>query len=254
MLRLTSVIAVGLLSAGMSPTFADQWDKKTVITLTETVLVPHATLTPGKYVIKLVSSDSNRHIVQIFNEREDQVITTILAIPNYRLQPTGDSVFSAWETPAGNPRALRAWFYPGDNFGQEFAYPKGLSAQIARQTQTPVPTATGETVAELKAAPVTKVEPTGEEKAVVAEVKRPEPEPVVAEPATKWAEPEPPAPKAEPTPAPAPAPTPEPTPAPAPAAMPATASPYAFYGLSGLIALGAGLAMRAATSRNRRVS
>ena len=34
---------------------------------------------------------------------EKTVITTILAIPNYRLQPTGKSVFQFWETPAGEP-------------------------------------------------------------------------------------------------------------------------------------------------------
>ena len=39
--------------------------------------------------MKLADSQSNRHIVQIFNEREDQLQTTVLAIPNYRLQPTG---------------------------------------------------------------------------------------------------------------------------------------------------------------------
>ena len=38
---------------------------------------------------------------------------------------TGKSVFAFWEVPAGQPKALRAWFYPGEEFGQEFAYPKG---------------------------------------------------------------------------------------------------------------------------------
>jgi hypothetical protein len=33
----------------------------------------------------------------------------ILAIPNYRLKPTGASTFQFWETPAGQPRAMRAW-------------------------------------------------------------------------------------------------------------------------------------------------
>jgi hypothetical protein len=59
------------------------------------------------------------------------LFTTILAIPNYRLQPTGKTVFTFWETPPGQPKALRAWFYPGDNFGQEFAYPKSAAVQIA---------------------------------------------------------------------------------------------------------------------------
>ena len=246
MLRTTCVLAVGLLAAGYCA-YADQWDKKTVITLTETVQAPGAVLTPGKYVIKLVSSESNRHIVQITNERGDQVYTTILAIPNYRLEPTGNSAFSFWETPTGNPRALRAWFYPGDNFGQEFAYPKGLSAKIAETAHAPVPTVAAETVAEMKTAPVTIVEPTGEEKQLAIEIRKPEPEPVAAaEPAARWTEPEPPA-----TPAPAPAApvAPEPAPAPEPAALPATASPYAFYGMTGLLAMSAGLALRALARR-----
>ena len=244
MLRTTCVLAVGLLAASFCA-YADQWDKKTVITLTETVQAPGTILTHGKYVMKLVSSESNRHIVQITNERGDQVITTILAIPNYRLEPTGDSAFSFWETPAGNPRALRAWFYPGDNFGQEFAYPKGLSTKIAETAHAPVPTVAAETAAEMKTAPVTIVEPTGEEKALAIEIRKPEPEPAAAEPAARWTEPEP-----APTPAPAPAPvaaTPEP--APAPTALPATASPYAFYGMTGLLAMGAGLAVRALARR-----
>src|SRR5258708_24527717 len=85
----------------------------------------------GTYVFKLADSLSDRHIVQIFNADETQIIATILAIPNYRLKPTGKSDFRFWETPAGNPRAMRAWFYPGDNFGQEFAYPKMTSIEIA---------------------------------------------------------------------------------------------------------------------------
>ena len=113
---------------------ADQWNKRTILTVNEPIQVPGKVLQPGKYVMKLMDSPSNRHIVQIFNEREDQLQTTILAIPNYRLQPTGNTEFQWWETPAGQPRAMRAWFYPGDNFGQEFAYPKTEAVAIAAAT------------------------------------------------------------------------------------------------------------------------
>src|SRR6266404_9559437 len=130
-----------LLGASLAPSLhADQWNKKTVLTVNETIQLPHAVLQPGTYVFKLADSLSDRHIVQIFNADESQIIATILAIPNYRLKPTGKSVFGFWETPAGNPRAMRAWFYPGDNFGQEFAYPKMKSIEIAKRTNTPVPT------------------------------------------------------------------------------------------------------------------
>src|SRR5262249_23540157 len=94
-------------------------------------------LEPGTYVFKLANSSSDRHIVQIFNADQNHLISTIMAIPNYRLQPTGNSRFMFWETPAGSARALRAWFYPGDNFGQEFRYPKHLR-EIAAVTRTEV--------------------------------------------------------------------------------------------------------------------
>ncbi len=97
--------------------------------MNEPIQVPNKVLPPGTYVMKLLDSPSDRHIVQIFNADENHLFTTILAIPNYRIQPTGKTVFTFWETPPGQPKALRAWFYPGDNFGQEFAYPK--SAAVA---------------------------------------------------------------------------------------------------------------------------
>jgi len=115
--------------------FADQWDKKTEITVNDSIMVPGKVLPPGKYVIKLLSTTSDRHVVQIFNADQTKLEVTILAIPNERLQPTGKTVLRYWETPAGVPPAVRAWFYPGDNFGQEFAYPKDEVARISAANQ-----------------------------------------------------------------------------------------------------------------------
>src|SRR5437879_2841714 len=153
------------------PLKADQWNKKTVMTVKEAIQLPLTVLQPGTYVFKLADSLSYRHIVQIFNADETQVIATILAIPNYRLKPTDKSVFRFWETPAGNPKAMRAWFYPGDNFGQEFAYPKMKSIEIAKITRTPVPTVLVEKevfeIEVLKTAPIVIVTEQGEEKPLV---------------------------------------------------------------------------------------
>jgi hypothetical protein len=201
--------------------FADTWDKKTILTTNETLLLPGATLEPGRYVVKLVNSQANRQIVQVLNEREDQVITTILAIPNWRLKLTDDTQFMFWETPPGNPRALRAWFYPGDNFGQEFAYPKGLAAKIAEKVAEPVPAYTAEpaTEKELATVPVTTVEKPPQAPVVVAQA---------APPVVK--------PAAEPEPA--------PIPAPAPPEMPRTGSFAPVVLLGGLAALSAGITLR----------
>ena len=113
---------------------ADQRDKKTVITINQPMQVRETLLESGQYVFKLLNSSSDRHIVQIYNADQTHLINTIMAIPDYRVQVTGKSRFVMWETPAGSVNALRAWYYPGDNFGQEFPYPKHLQQIAVAQT------------------------------------------------------------------------------------------------------------------------
>ena len=214
-----ALASAGVLAIALAPTArADEWNKKTIMTVNESIQVPNKVLPAGKYVIKLLDSPSDRHIVQIFNADETHLETTILAIPNYRLQPTGKTVFTFWETPPGQPKALRAWFYPGDNFGQEFAYPKSKSVELARITNEPVPTVMVAEEAELKTAPIVVIDEKGNEAPFKAEA--------VAE--------------AAPAPAPAPEPVAEraaPAPEPEPAKLPDTASPYPLIAIIGLASL-----------------
>jgi hypothetical protein len=156
---------LGLASLVLAPAaMADQWNKRTKITINEPIQVPGKVLQPGTYVMRLATdSYVNRHIIHIFNEREDQLQTTILAIPNYRLHGVGKTEFQWWETPAGQPKALRAWFYPTDNFGHEFAYPKNEAMSIAAATSQNVPTTYAEKEAELATARVGTVDRAGTE-------------------------------------------------------------------------------------------
>ncbi len=123
----------------------------------------------------------------MFNEDESKIFATILAIPNYRLEPTGDTVLRFEERSIGTPEALRAWFYPGDNFGQEFVYPKSRAMNIAAETKAPVLAAEmtpEEKPEELVQAPVETVAPPNEEVAVEPPqgLAEPEPTPQVVEP------------------------------------------------------------------------
>lgn len=118
---------------------ADTWNQKTRITINETIEVPGATLTPGTYVVKLVDSQSSRHIVRIMNANETKAITTILAIPDQREHATSDSQFTFYEMPIGNHPALRSWFYPGRLIGQQFVYPKKRAMEIANASGMYVP-------------------------------------------------------------------------------------------------------------------
>ena len=207
---------------------ADQWDKKTVLTVNEQIQIPGSVLQPGEYVMKLADSQSNRHIVQVFNKDETQLITTILAIPNYRLQPTGDSKFGFWEMPAGQAKALRSWFYPGDNFGQEFAYPKESAVQIAQANKQSVPALEG---SDVKTAGIGKVEgqrSAEQDRTVMAQER--------SRPSTATPSPEAPPYQATTPPA--------GTEAPASSELPKTGSFMPLVGLGGLLSLGAAAALR----------
>lgn len=160
-------VCLAMLSLPMAPSAkADEWDKRTVLTINEPLQIPGQILQPGKYVMKLMDSDADRHIVQIFNGDESHLITTILAIPNYRLEPTGKTVFTYWETPAGQPPALRAWFYPGDLYGQEFAYKPVEATQLAQKTNQNVLSTEAKNANELKSAPVHTITPQGQSQAL----------------------------------------------------------------------------------------
>lgn len=207
---------------------ADEWDKKTIVTVSGQMEIPGVTLDPGTYVFKLADSSSDRHIVVVQNERMNHTYATILAIPNYRLRPTSKSQFMFWETPAGQPPALRAWFYPADNFGQEFVYPKGRFtrvSQVTHQETTPAP--------------------------IVAEKEEPKVEetPQVAEAAPAPAAPEEPAQIAQNEPPPAPAPEQAPVETPAPATLPQTGGFLPLLALIGLGSVGVALGLGSLVKR-----
>lgn len=164
------VLALALVGAIFtSGVRADDWNKKTVMTFSQPVEIPGQILPAGTYTIKLVDLAAERHIVQFLDADGIKVIATVLAINNWRLQPTGETVVKFAERAGDRPEALKAWFYPGDNFGQEFVYPRHRAIELAVATKEPIPALVEETPADLKTAPIVAVTP--EQKEVpVAEV------------------------------------------------------------------------------------
>ncbi len=224
---------------------ADDVDRRTVVTFSGPVEIPGVhlagwgVLPAGTYVFKILDSQSDRHIVQIFNADETQIYATILAIPNYRLKATDKTVITFRERPAGQPEALRAWFYPGKNSGDEFVYPKAKAlelakvsnepvlftpAEIPQEVSAPIKSAAAPVVEELKRAPVRAVRPSGEEVQLAQAVTPPPAEPVQVAQATRPA-------------------------APAPARLPDTASQLPLIAMFGLLALGGSYFVRRASKR-----
>lgn len=150
---------------------AQRYDKKTTVNFSAPVEIPGPSaqvLPAGTYVFRLLDALSDRNVVQIFNKEENHLYATVLAIPNYRLKATDKTVMTFGERAAGDPQAIRAWFYPGDQWGQEFVYPKKQALALAKIAKVPVLYIPDE-VAPFIIAPVT--EPT--EAPVVALAKAP---------------------------------------------------------------------------------
>ncbi len=178
---MATIFCVSIIAIALSPTAkATEYDKKTTVTFSQTIEIPgvgQQFLPAGTYVFKLVDSLSDRDIVQIFSKDMTHVYATILTIANYRLKPTSKTVMTFRERASGQPEAIRAWFYPGATWGQEFVYPKARAIELARVTQQPVLAMPAElapdivapvktldepAVVALKAAPIEAVTPKGE--------------------------------------------------------------------------------------------
>ena len=173
------IVSLFALGAILAPRMnADTWDQLTKVTFSQPVEIPGQVLPAGTYWFKLLDSPSDRNIVQIYNADKSKQIAMIMAIPDYRLKPTDKTVITFDERAANSPEAVKAWFYPGDNYGQEFVYPKPRAVQLAKLEKQPVPSmpanleantkipaksAKEAPVVALKKAPVKAQQPSGEE-------------------------------------------------------------------------------------------
>ena len=227
--RVMLFVGLGLLGGMVQRAAADDFDQKTVFTFSGPVEIPGQVLSAGTYVFKLADSSSDRNIVQVFNKDETNLYGTFLAIPDYRIKPAGKTIITFEERPAGSPEAVKAWFYPGENYGRDFVYPKPKATALAKANNTPVPSMPAEFAANtikpaatvkaphivaMNQAPLKAQKPT-EEEVEIAEVFAVSPE------------------------------------ARLPPTLPSTASPLPLIGLVGLLSIGAGVGLRFAAAKAR---
>jgi len=136
--KLAVLACAGFALALLPQAKADEWNQKTIFTFSAPVEIPGQVLSPGTYVFKLADSQSDRQIVQVFNKRMNHLYGTFLAVPDYHLRPRGKPIITFEERAAGAPEAVKAWFYPGDNYGHEFVYPKARAMALAQANNQPV--------------------------------------------------------------------------------------------------------------------
>lgn len=154
------IIAVSLVVITMAAGLKaenDVWNKKTTMRFSEPFEVPGGqTLPAGTYVFKLLDSSTEREIVQIFNEDLTHVYATILAIPNMRASMNEETVVRFEERASGSPQAIKTWFHPNSKWGHEFVYPKARAVELAKLTNTAVPSMPSEFTKDITA-PITSV-------------------------------------------------------------------------------------------------
>ena len=133
---LCCAVAITLFAAAGA--HADEWNKKTYLTFSGPVQIPNATLPAGTYLFQLADPDNAPHVVMVSSKDGKHVYGMFLTIPDKRTQAPSENVVMFKETAAGAPEAVQAWWYPGDNFGEEFVYPKDQAMRIAKANHKPV--------------------------------------------------------------------------------------------------------------------
>lgn len=133
---LWGVVGVTLLTAAAGS--AQNLNRTTYLTFSTPVELPGVTLPAGTYTFRLSNSTSDRHVVQVLDKDSTTLHTTILAMPAKRLHADEETVVTFHELPAEATPAVRYWYYPGDDIGQEFAYPKDQAMRLAAASGEPV--------------------------------------------------------------------------------------------------------------------
>ena len=128
-----------ILSLGLAPlAHADEFTKLTLLTFSGPVQVPGISLPAGTYRFQLADPTTGRRVVKVSDKDGTKTYGMFISMPNQRLTPSNNPVVMFKETPAGAPPAVQVWFYPGETYGYEFAYPHDQALKIAKANHQPV--------------------------------------------------------------------------------------------------------------------
>ena len=190
--------------------------RTTNLSISEPTEISGTVLQPGVYVIRVHDVTGGKVQVQVTDENQKKVIVTVTAMRTRRNlntnQEQAEQTEFTYTTANGHP-ALSTWFYPGDEWGEEFTsgnatWPAQSGTVTASQTKTETRSTevvrTSEPAPAPAAAPVARYTPPAAEPAETA-----------------------PAPMARTT----------------PSQLPKTASDLPLLGLIGLGALGGGVVL-----------
>jgi hypothetical protein len=162
-----AVFTAAFLAAATSASAQDSnVDQRTYLTFSGPVQMPGVTLPAGKYVFKLAPT-ALRNVMQVFDGEEKHIMGQWFFVPVERTseeqaRADGKPVVMFREMPEGITPAVHYFYYPTDLRGKEFIYPKDQAVKIAAATHETV-LATDTEADKGGEAHVFRVEPNGTE-------------------------------------------------------------------------------------------
>src|SRR5579872_2432644 len=127
-----AVVAALMQASGAEPV------RQTPFSINDSFEIPSMVLGPGQYIFKLVEREPERNVLDVFETVQlwtgdgSRLVSTLLTMPNYDQPITDKTVFTFFDRGPKQPKALRIWFAPGRNYGQEFVYPKLQAVELAK--------------------------------------------------------------------------------------------------------------------------
>ena len=159
--------AAMLLTMSVTPALAQSGpiDSRTEFTFNQPVELPGVTLPPGTYIFRFVDATTGKKVMQVqAKDASSKNYGMFLTISAQRPRPSDDAELRFLETPAGQPAAVKTWWYPGNTIGREFIYPKSQAVRLAKATNTTVlATKTDVSNDQMQTADLTYVSPSGQE-------------------------------------------------------------------------------------------
>jgi len=173
-LMTSACAAAMLLTMSATPALAQgqPLDARTEFTFNQPVELPGVTLPPGTYIFRFVDGTTGRKVMQVqAKDASNKTYGMFLTINAERPRPSDDAELRFLETPAGQPAAVKTWWYPGNTIGREFIYPKSQARRLAQATHQTVLTTQAENVtnAQMATADLAYVSESGQETALTDE-------------------------------------------------------------------------------------
>lgn len=158
-MKLTRWVPALLLCFGISAVAVAQGssvERATKLAVTEPTMIGNVLLDPGSYTLHVHDYKSEKVQVVVTRDSDSKTVGTVTASRARRNldshEASDNQTQFTYTTFNGHP-AVATWFYPGDEWGEQFAYGKETVAEKTTDgdvtmTQTPAPTASSSTMAE----------------------------------------------------------------------------------------------------------